>query len=190
MRRPQGITFRRIAATVFLTTAAAALVITSANAVLARLTRIPLGRGKATITWTGTTGIKPTIESITGTAGGYAVAASGYVPAPATTSGTNSSLPSQYPVADVAGTIGGTSFSLDVVLNLPSSLSSSGPQTVGHVTGTFRGQPVTATLTASVNSNTFKFAGAIGPLHVAGVVSQPIHHGHSETAHASFDVTK
>jgi hypothetical protein len=190
MWRPKGITLRRVAATVCLATAAAALVITSAYAILARLIRIPLGRGTATITWTGTTGSRPTIRSITGTAGGYAVAASGHVPTPGPISGTASSLPSQFPIADVVGTIGGTSFTLDVVLNFPSSLSSNEPQTVGHVTGTFRGQPVTATLTANVNSSSFRFDGAIGTLHVSGVVSQPIHHGHSETAHASFDVTK
>jgi hypothetical protein len=190
MPRPRKVNFRRLTGGACLAVATVALLITSANALLARLTRIPLGRGTATITWSGATGDRPTIKSITGAAGSYTVTASGHVPPPTPISGTASSLPSQYPVADVAGTIGGTPFTLDVVLSLPSSLSSNEPQSVGHVTGTFRGMAVSAALTANVNSNSFRFDGTIGSLQVSGVVSQPIHHGHSETAHASFDVTK
>jgi hypothetical protein len=166
------------------------LAATSTQALIARLTSIPLGRGTATITWSGSTGATPTINSIKGTAGGYVVSATGQIPKPSSISGTASTVPTEYPIADVKGTIGGTDFTVDIVLTLPSSLTSSAHQNVGHVTGTFRNQPVTGTLTASVDSDTFAFTGTIGVRHIHGTVSKPIHHGHGETAHASFTVTK
>ncbi|HEX4433427.1 MAG TPA: hypothetical protein VH012_01265 [Acidimicrobiales bacterium] len=166
------------------------LIATASGALIARLTRIPLGRGTATITWKGATGLRPTISSIKGTAGGYQVVAAGRVPKTPSVSGTGSSLPSQFPVADVKGNIGGTGFTLNIVLTLPASLTSSTPQTIGHVTGTFRNQQVAATLTANVNSSSFAFVGTIGSLHVSGQVSQPKQHGNMESARATFNVTK
>ena len=166
------------------------LIATAGGALIARLTRIPTGRGIATITWKGATGLTPTISSIRGTAGGYQVVAAGRVPKTPSTGGTASSLPSQIPVADVKGNIGGTGFTLNIVLTLPGSLTSSKLQTVGHVTGTFRNQKVAATLTANVNSSSFAFSGTIGSLHVSGHVSQPKQHGNMETARATFNVTK
>jgi hypothetical protein len=157
---------------------------------MASLTRIPLGRGTATITWTGATGITPTIQSIRGTAGGFPVSAHGHVPQPSHESGTALTLPSVIPVANVAGTIGGARFTLDITLTLPSSLTSRTPQSFGHVTGTFRNQPVRATLSANISARSFGFSGTIGSLHVSGVVSQPVQHGKTETAHARFSVTK
>jgi hypothetical protein len=166
------------------------LIATASDALIVRLTRIPLGRGTATITWKGATGLAPTISSIQGTAGGYEVAAAGRVPRTPSTSGTASTLPTQFPIAAVKGTIGGTGFTLNIVLTLPGSLTSSKVQTFGHVTGTFRNQQVAATLTSNVNSSSFGFVGMIGSLHVSGHVSQPKQHGSMETAHATFNVTK
>ena len=148
-----------------------------------------MGRGTATITWTGVADIKPTIKSVKGEAGGYSVSATGRVPKP-TSIGSASSIPSQLPLANIKGTIGGTPFTLDIVLTFPTSATSAKPQTFGHVAGTFRNQAVTATLTANVNSSSFGFKGTIGTLHVNGVISQPRQHGNAETAHAGFDVTK
>jgi hypothetical protein len=167
----------------------AALISTSTGALLARLTRIPLGRGTATIRWTGAADIKPTIQSVKGEAGGYSVSASGEIPKP-TSFGSTSSIPSQLPLATIKGTIGGTPFTLSIVLTLPTTATPAKPLTFGHVTGTFRNEPVAATLTANANSSSFGFKGTIGTLHVGGVISQPRQHGNAETAHASFDVTK
>lgn len=168
----------------------AVLIATASDALVTRLTNIPLGRGTATITWKGITGVTPTVSLIKGTAGRYQVTATGHVPKTPPIGGTASTLPNQYPIADVKGTIGGTGFSLNIVLTLPASLTSSKLQTFGHVTGTFRNQHVAATLTANVNSSSFAFVGTIGSLHISGHVSQPIHHGNMETAHATFNVTK
>lgn len=170
--------------------AVAVLIATASNALIARLTNIPLGRGTATITWKGATGLSPTITSVTGTAGGFQVAATGRVPKAPSLNGTASSIPSQLPIADVKGTIGGANFTLNIVLTLPASLASPKPQNFGRVTGTFRNQRVAATLTANVNSSSFAFVGMIGSLHVTGQVSQPKQHGDMETARATFSVTK
>jgi hypothetical protein len=170
--------------------AAIVLIATAGNALVARLTKIPLGRGAATITWTGATGITPTINSVKGTAGSYQVAATGMVPNASPGSGTASTLPSQFPLANVKGTIGGTGFTLNIILTLPASLTSSKPQSFGKVTGTFRNQAVAAALTANINSSSFAFVGTIGSLHIAGHVSKPTQHGHTETAHATFNITK
>lgn len=181
---------RRTAAILFAGGAVVVLIGTASDALMARLTTIPLGRGTATITWKGATGLTPTINSIKGTAGGYRVTATGRVPKTPSISGTASSSPAQFPIADVKGTIGGTGFTINIVLTLPGSLTSSRLQTFGHVTGTFRNQRVAATLTANVNSSSFAFVGTIGSLHVSGHVSQPKQHGNTETAHATFNVTK
>jgi hypothetical protein len=106
------------------------------------------------------------------------------------TSGTESTLPSRIPIANVKGTIGDSGFTLNIVLTLPASLTSGEQQTIGNATGTDRNQQVDATLTANVNSSSFAFVGTIGSLDIVGRVSQPIRHGHMETAHASFSVTK
>jgi hypothetical protein len=181
---------RRILTIILAGGAVVVLIATASDALIARLTNIPLGRGTATITWTGATGPNPTVNSIKGSAGGYQVAARGQVPKSPSISGTASSLPSQFPIAHVKGTIGGTGFTLNIVLTLPASLTSSNLQTFGHVTGTFRNQQVAATLTANVNSGSFAFVGTIGSLRVSGHVSQPRQDGNTETARATFKVTK
>jgi hypothetical protein len=180
---------RRAAIIVAVATTTVALLATAAGALLVRLTRIPLGRGTATITWTGAAGTGPTIQSIKGAARGYSVSATGRIPKAPLPTG-SSSIPSQFPLADIKGTIGGTPFSLDIVLTLPASLTSDKKQTFGHATGTFRNQAVEATLTANINSDAFAFKGTIGTLRVSGVVSPPHRHGNTATARATFDVTK
>jgi hypothetical protein len=181
---------RRTATIVLAGGAIVVLIATAGDALLARLTTLPLGRGAATITWKGATGLSPTINSVRGTAGGYQVAATGRVPKTPSASGTASTLPSQYPIANVKGTIGGAGFTLNIVLTLPASLTSSKLQSFGHVTGTFRNQQVAATLTANVNSSSFTFVGTIGSFHIAGRVSQPKQQGNTETARATFNLTK
>jgi hypothetical protein len=183
---------RRLGVVVLLAGLVLALLAFSADALMARLATIPLGRGTASITWTGATGVTPTIGSIKGTAGGYQVSGSGKVPAAASVNGTATSIsvPSEFPIADVTGTIGGAQFALDIVLQLPSSLTTTKAQPFGHITGTFRNQPVRATITASPESRSFRFQGTIGTLAVSGVVSQPHQHKNTETAQATFNVTK
>jgi hypothetical protein len=181
---------RRGVLVIVVVAAVVALISTTTDALLARLTRIPLGRGAASITWSGVAGVTPTIKSIKGSAAGYSVSGGGRVPTPASILGSASSIPSDLPLADVKGTIGGSRFTLDITLTLPTSGVLLNPQTFGRVSGTFRGQAVTAKLTAKVSSNSFGFKGTIGTLHVTGVISQPRQHGNTETAHASFDVTK
>jgi hypothetical protein len=181
---------RRVATILVAGAAVVVLIATASDALIARLTKIPLGRGTATITWKGATDLTPTISSIKGTAGGYQVAAAGRVPKAPPMGGTASSLPSRIPIADVKGNIGGSGFMLNIVLTLPGSLTSSKLQTVGHVSGTFRNQKVAATLTANINSSSFAFVGEIGSLHISGHVSQPKQHGNMETARATFNVTK
>jgi len=189
MATPKKPGSRRATVIVVAAVAVTALISTSTGALLAPLTRLPLGRGTATITWTGAADIKPTIQSVKGEAAGYSVSASGEVPKP-TSLGSVSSIPSQLPLANIKGTIGGTPFTLAIVLTLPTSATPAEPLSLGHVTGTFRNEPVAATLTANVNSGSFGFKGTIGTLHVNGVISQPRQHGNAETAHAAFDVTK
>jgi hypothetical protein len=182
--------FGRAAVMIIVGVTIVTLISTSTGALLARLTKIPLGRGTATITWTGATGIKPTIKSIKGAAGGYSVAATGRIPHTTSIAGSASSIPSEFPLANIKGVIGGTHFTLDIVLTLPTAETSAKSLSLGHITGTFRNQVVTGTLTANVSSSSFGFKGTIGTLHVDGVVSQPHEHGNTETAHARFDVTK
>jgi hypothetical protein len=161
---------------------------------IAHLTSIPLGRGSATITWTGKSGISPTVNSIGGKAGGLPVSAIDEVPRipginePASGS-TSDSLPSSFPLANVKGTIDGAPFTLDIVLTLP-QLSGSSKSSFGKVIGTFRNQKMAAIVTDEAATNTLHFTGTIGSLHISGVIRWPTHHGNKATAHASFDVTK
>jgi hypothetical protein len=174
----------------------AALIAGPVMAEISRLTAIPLGRGTATITWTGKGGIEPTVNSIVGKAGGLTVSATDKVPKfPGVVGGSSgsssvpSSIPSQFPIADVKGTIDGSQFSLDIALSL-SQLSGSSDGQLGTVSGTFRNQKMNAIITSDAASNAFDFSGTIGSLHVTGVIKNVTHHGDSATAHASFDVSK
>jgi hypothetical protein len=174
----------------------AALIAGPVMAEISRLTAIPLGRGTATITWTGKGGIDPTVNSIAGNAGGLPVSATDKVPkfpgvggGTSGSSSTPSSLPSQFPIADVKGTIDGSQFSLDIALSL-SQLSGPTHGSLGTVSCTFRNQKMNAIITSNAASNAFDFSGTIGSLHVSGTIKSVTHHGDSATAHASFDVSK
>lgn len=156
-----------------------------------RLTKIPLGKGEATITWTGSSGISPSITSVQGTAGGYQVRGTGKVPIPLGSGTSGGSLPTQIPIAQVKGTIGGSSFTLAIKLDLAGAASpASTSQAIGNVTGTFRGQSVTATLTPGTPSNLIRFNGLVGALKVSGTIGNVRHHGKSSTAHATFTVSR
>jgi hypothetical protein len=163
---------------------------------VSRLTSIPLGRGTATITWTGKGGISPTVTSISGKADGFTVSASDKPPkfpglggsATGASAPTSVSIPANIPIADVRGTIDGAPFTLHVVISLPQSLTSGGTG-IGRVTGTFKNQRLSATLSAKATSDTVAFKGTIGTVHVSGVIGKNTRHGNTTTAHASFDVT-
>ena len=162
---------------------------------LARLNSIPLGRGSATISWTGDSGITPTISSIHGSARGLAIVATGTVPKPSlneqASGSTSLSIPSSVPLADIKGTISGTTFTLDVSLKVSGlNLSSKGPHTFGTVMGSFRGQQIEATLSGRTSSSTVAFRGSIGNDNVAGTIDRVVHHGKQSIAYATFDVTR
>ena len=95
-----------------------------------------------------------------------------------------------YPIADIKGTIGGSPFTLDIVLGPFTSGTSTKTDLVGHVVGTFRTQAVTGILTSRVNTDVIGFSGKIGALHLTGAISKLSQHGDAETAHASYDITK
>jgi hypothetical protein len=155
-----------------------------------RLTKIPLGKGEATITWTGSSGISPSITSVRGIAGGYQVRGTGKVPKPPSLGTSGGSLPAEVPIAQVKGVIGGSSFTLAIKLDLAGAVSpTSTGQPLGNVSGTFRGQSVTATLTPGTPSSLIRFTGLIGSLKVSGTIGNVTHHGKSSTAHATFTVS-
>ncbi len=173
---------------------AAVLLSVPVMAAMSRLRSIPLGRGSATISWTGKSGITPTITSIHGSARGLAIVGSATVPKPQLGNGsagsTSLSLPSTLPLADIKGTISGTPFTLDVTLNLAGlNPNSNGPIAFGSVTGSFRGQPIHAVLTGRRTSTTVSFSGTIGSDHVTGTITRVVHHGQLSTGYATFDVT-
>jgi hypothetical protein len=163
-----------------------------------RLTKLPLGKGTATISWTGNSGITPTINSISGTARGQSIVATGTLPRPSSPGGSSSgstslTIPSSLPLADIKGTIGGTPFTVDITLKLSGlSAISHKVETFGSVTGAFRGQPIKATLFVHPPSSLITFTGSIGSDHVTGTIpiNRIVHHGKRSTAYATFDVTK
>jgi hypothetical protein len=154
---------------------------------VARLTKIPLGKGEATITWTGSSGISPTITSVQGAAGGYPVRGTGKVPKPPSLGTSGGTLAAEIPIAQVRGTIGGSSFALTIHIDLDGGLSTGRP--IGNVTGTFRGHAITATLTPDTPSDSVQFTGLIDALKVSGTIGDVTHRGKSSTAHATFTVS-
>lgn len=163
-------------------------------AVEARLTSLPLGHGTAVITWTGASGITPTVTSISGQAGRSKVVAHETL-ARVGQPGSGTTLPDltkPLPLGDVTGTIGGTAFTLHITLQVPSTLSPSPHQVIdlGAVTGSFRGQPVVATLSAQSTSLDLVVRGTIGAYHVTARVGRVQHHGTHATARATYDVTR
>jgi hypothetical protein len=161
---------------------------------VARLHTIPLGHGTATIVWTGRGGLHPTVTSVRGTAGGYRVVASATIPPVPGAGGslTNGSVsvPSSFTLAHVTGQLGGAPFTFDVDLDLAhAGLGSGAP--IATVHGTFRGEPIAATVSAvSARSQFVRFRGTIGPDAVSGTIGPPRHKGNTTTAHASFVVTR
>jgi hypothetical protein len=157
------------------------------RAEIARLTSLPLGKGTATVTWAGKSGISPTINTVRGSAHGLAIAATSaaHTPAP------GSPLSSTIPFLHITGTLSGVPFRVDVSLTLSGlNLQSNKSQTFGAVTGSFRGQSVKAVLTSKLSASTFRFKGTIGGDHVTGTIGKVVRHGNTSTAHATFDVTK
>jgi hypothetical protein len=178
----------RVAAVVGLVATALLLLSVPVVAEVARLTSLPLGKGTATVTWTGKGGVNNTITSISGSARGLSIVASGSVPA---TPNLGSSAPSNLPLADVQGTLAGVSFTVHISLTLSGvNLNSKKNVTFGAVTGSFRGQSVKAVLIGVPSSSTVQFKGSIGADHVTGTISKVVHSGNEAIAHATFDVTK
>lgn len=174
-------------------TAVGAFILTVSVPVLAQvavLTNIPLGRGSATITWTGSSGLRPSITSIRGAAGGYQVRGSGTVPIPQGLGSTGATLPAQIPIAKIKGALGGSPFTLTINIALSNGLHPAPGTPIGNVTGTFRGQPVTATLIPDPPKYQFRFQGSIGTRKVSGIVQNFTRHGKTTTAHATFTVTR
>ena len=177
----------RIAAIGGLAVGSLLLVSVPVRAEIARLTSLPLGKGTATVTWSGKSGISPTVNAVRGSAHGLPIAATAAVHTP----GPGTPLSSTVPFLHVAGTLDGVAFTVDVALTLSGvDLQSNKPQTFGAVTGSFRGQAVNAVLTAKLSSSTFQFKGTIGSDHVTGTIGKVVHRGNTSTAHATFVVTK
>ena len=139
------------------------------------------------MTWSGKSGIAPTVNAVRGSAHGLPIAATTAVH----TLGPGTPLSSTVPFLHVTGTLDGVPFTVDVVLTLSGvNLQSNKSQTFGAVTGSFRGQSVNAMLSAKVSSSTLQFKGAIGGDHVTGTIGKVGHRGNTSTARATFVVTK
>ena len=170
------------------------------GAMVARLTSLPLGHGTATISWIGTTGIHPKVSSIRGTVRHLPVVAAINLPnygaggsqaGSISTASPSSALESSIPLGHVHGTLGGAPFTLDIDLQLPSSQPQGGAlQSIGHVTGSFRGEPISATLKANLESPNVTFAGTIGSYKVTGIIGNGHRHGKETTARATFNVSQ
>jgi hypothetical protein len=178
----------RLAAIGAVAVAALLLVSVPVRAEIARLTSLPLGKGTATVTWTGKGGVNNTINAISGSARGLSIVATGTVP-PTPNLGT--SAPANLPLADIKGKLAGVSFTVRISLTLSGvNLNSKKPVTFGAVKGSFRGQSVKAVLTGVPSSSTVRFKGTIGSDHVTGTIGRVVHQGSKAIAHATFDVTK
>lgn len=167
---------------------------------IGRLTRLPFGRGTATITWAADGAESPTVTRVHGSVRGFSVSATDRLPSLLTNplsgngtlpaNGSTLTLPSVIPFGNVKGTLAGVPFTLRIDLNVPQGLNPRNGTVFAHVTGAFRSQPIAVTLTANVSTNVLRFEGTIGTLNVSGVIDNPIRHGKTETARATFDVTK
>lgn len=166
------------------------LVAVPVGALIGRLTSVPLGPGTATITWSGRSGITPTISSVQGVVHGYPVTGSGRVPRVPSVAGTSKTVPPSITLATVSGQLGGDPFSIAIHLNLTASAGASGSG-LATITGTFGGESVSATVSpATARGQFLRFAGTVGTLRVTGTIGPPTPHGNRSTAHATFDVTK
>jgi hypothetical protein len=173
--------------------AVSALLALPVMAEISRLTTLPLGKGVATITWTGKRGDNPSINSIHGSARGFAVVASKKSPKfpgdGSVTSG-STSTPKSVPIADITGTIDRTHFAFNVSVGLSGGASSGTPGAIGSVAGTFHGQHIDVVLSAKGNSEYTYFEGTIGGDKIGGTIDPIRQHGRTSTVHAIFDVTR
>ena len=161
-----------------------------AAALIARLTTLPLGRGEATIEWTGRTGDNPTVNGVTGRVGGLEVHASDQLPRyQQPSSSAPTTIPAYFPLGNVTGSIDGAPFTLHITLSLKGLTQSPSALPVGAVTGSFRNQPIRAKLLGNTHNQNLDFAGTIGSDHVTGSITGVTRHGSRSVAHASFDVT-
>ena len=178
----------RIAAFGGLAVGALLLVSVPVRAEIARLTSLPLGKGTATVTWTGKSVVNNSISSISGSARGLSIVATGTVP---TTPTLGTAVPANLPLADVKGKLDGVPFTVDISLTLAGvNLNSKKNVTFGAVSGSFRGQSVQAVLIGVPSSSMVQFKGTIGSDHVTGTIGKVVHRGNTSTAHATFVVTK
>jgi hypothetical protein len=164
-----------------------------AGAEIASLGHIPDGSGRAAVTWTGATGVHPSIKGITGVVGRYRITATGKVPNYSQQQGLTSSPGGiTLTLATMKGTLAGSPFTITITLTPGSgSQTSSG---FARVTGTFHGLPVAATIypptTASgLQKDLGTFVGTIGSQHVQGTIAKPTGSHGRNTAHATFVVT-
>jgi len=162
-------------------------------AALVSVARLPDGPGTATVTWTGATGLHPTIKSVAGTIGHKRLAATGSVPDYLDHQGlTTSSSSTMMTLATIRGKLGGNPFTIAITLS--TNPGSDGTSGFAGVTGTFHGLPVSATINPPANhaasgTELGSFSGTIGPQHVRGTIEQPKRsHGYN-TAHATFVVS-
>jgi hypothetical protein len=160
---------------------------------LGHLTRLPLGKGAAVVSWTGGSLTPPTVVSVHGRAGGLTILATDKIPNPLSGNAASQPIPSgpaSYPLGTVKGTIDGAAFTLKIAFTIPDEATAGTLDTYGTVTGTFRNQPVRMTLTADPDSVVIVFAGRIGADHISGTLQSIVHRGKVATAKAVFDVTK
>jgi hypothetical protein len=186
--RPRG----RALAVVGLTAFVLAAMTIPVSALIARLTTLPLGRGEATITWTGRSGDNPTVNAIKGHVGRFDVAASDHLPRldQGSSGSIPTSIPSDIPFGQVKGKIDGASFTLEITLSLAGLTQSTKSVSLGTVTGSLRNAPIHVRLLGNPQSQSFEFAGTIGSDHVTGTIAGVTHHGSTSEAHASYDVTR
>ena len=88
------------------------------------------------------------------------------------------------------GDAGGSPFTLTINIALSNGLHPAPGTPFGSVTGTFRGQTVTAMLIPDPPKYQFRFQGSIGSRKVSGIVQNFTRHGHTTTAHATFTVSR
>lgn len=164
-----------------------------ADAALRSLRHIPDGRGTATVTWTGKTGLHPTISEVNGTVEHFPVKGSGTLPNYFKHQGlTTTPTGIEATLATIHGTLAGTPFTITISLSTGGSAQQS--HSFATVTGSFHGVPVSATINAPVTPQQLQrdlgtFTGTIGSQRVEGTITKPTSsHGHN-TAHAVFDVS-
>lgn len=183
----------RALAITFLGVILSALLALPVMAEISRLTTVPLGKGTATITWTGKRGDNPSANAIHGSAKGFAIVAikkTPKLPSGGSVTSGSISLPKSVPIADITGTIDGTAFSFNVTIDLSGLTSGSAPGAIGSVEGTFHGQRIDVTLSAKGNSENVHVDGTIGGDKINGTIDPIRQHGRTSTVHASFNVTK